>query len=60
VTFTQNIKQIVNNIDIFSPYIIVVFVLIYVALAALGYYYHIRNLNWPDSITYYYIGGEDI
>jgi len=55
VTFTQNIKQIVNNIDIFSPYIIVVFVLIYVALAALGYYYHIRNLDWADSITYYYI-----
>jgi len=55
VTFTQNIKQIVNNIDIFYPYIIVVFVLIYVALAALGYYYHIRNLDWADSITYYYI-----
>jgi len=21
----------------------------------LGYYYHIRNLDWADSITYYYI-----
>lgn len=54
MTFSQ-IKEKLNQVDIFSPYIMVVFILIYVALAALGYYFHIRNLDWPDSITYYYI-----
>jgi oligosaccharide repeat unit polymerase len=55
LTTIEEIKQKINDIDFFSPYIVVVFVLIYVALAALGYYYHIRNLDWADSITYYYI-----
>ncbi len=54
MTFSQ-IKEKLNQVDIFSPYIIVVFILIYVALAALSYYFHIRNLDWSDSITYYYI-----
>ncbi len=55
MTLTEQIKQKINDIDFFSPYIIVVVIFIYVVLAALGYFYHIRNLQWADSITYYYI-----
>lgn len=55
MTFSEKIKDKFNDLDIFSPYIVVVFISIYVALAALGYYFHIRNLDWADAITYYYI-----
>lgn len=55
MTFSESIMKKINDVDIFSPYIVVVFIFIYVALAALGYYYHIRNLPWADAITYYYV-----
>jgi oligosaccharide repeat unit polymerase len=55
LTFTEHFKQKINHIDFFSPYIVVVVITLYVALAAMGYYYHIRNLQWADSITYLYI-----
>lgn len=55
MTFSDKLNKKLNDIDIFSPYVVVVFIIIYVALAALGYYYHIRNLDWADSVTYYYI-----
>ncbi|MCE5214660.1 MAG: oligosaccharide repeat unit polymerase family protein [Methanobacterium sp.] len=55
MTITEQIKQKINDIDFFSPYIVVVVIAIYVALAAMGYYYHIRNLQWADGITYLYI-----
>lgn len=55
MTFSEKLNKKLNEVDIFSPYIVVVFIIIYVFLAALGYYYHIRNLDWADSITYYYI-----
>ena len=55
MTFTGQIKQKIDDLDFFNPYIMVMVILIYVALAALGYYYHIRNLQWADTITYLYI-----
>lgn len=49
------ISEKLNDVDVFSPYILVVFIFIYAALAALGYYFHIRNLDWADAVTYFYI-----
>jgi oligosaccharide repeat unit polymerase len=44
-----------DKVDIFSPYIIVVAIAIYVALAMLGYNYHIRNLQWASTTTFIYM-----
>ncbi len=44
-----------DKVDLFSPYIVVVAIAIYVALAMLGYSYHIRNLQWASSNTFLYV-----
>lgn len=51
----EKINNKLNNLDIFSPYIVVVVIAIYVALAVMGYYYHIRNLPWASTITFLFI-----
>lgn len=55
MSFVNRITSKLSNIDFFSPYVIVLVITIYVALAAVGYEYHIRNLQWADTITYLYI-----
>jgi oligosaccharide repeat unit polymerase len=44
-----------DKVDIFSPYIIVVVIALYVALAILGYTYHIRDLQWASINTFLYV-----
>jgi len=46
-----------KKVDLFSPYIMVVVILLYLALAAVGYHYHLRNLQWASNITFLYIFG---
>ena len=41
----------VKNIDIFSPYIIVAVILLYVGLALIAYQYHLRDLNFVSNET---------
>ena len=55
MSFSRKITSKLYNIDFFSPYIVVVAIILYVALAAVGYQFHIRNLQWADTITYLYI-----
>lgn len=55
MSFSRKITSKLYNIDFFSPYIVVVAIILYVALAAVGYQLHIRNLHWADTITYLYI-----
>lgn len=55
MSISQKLTDKLYSIDFFSPYIVVVVITIYVALAAVGYQYHIRNLQWADTITYLYI-----
>lgn len=53
-----NLEKITNklkNLDIFSPYLVVVVIAIYVFFASVGYYYHIRNLPWASTITFLYV-----
>ena len=50
-----NLKLNLDKVDLFSPYIIVVAIAIYVALAMLGYTYHIRNLQWVSTTTFLYV-----
>ncbi len=44
-----------DKVDIFSPYIVVVAIALYVVLAMLGYTYHIRNLQWASINTFLYV-----
>ncbi len=44
-----------DKVDIFSPYIVVVVIALYVTLAMLGYTYHIRNLQWASINTFLYV-----
>lgn len=44
-----------KNADLFSPYIVVVIIAIYVIMAAVAYQQHIRNLQWVSSTTLIYI-----
>jgi oligosaccharide repeat unit polymerase len=44
-----------KNVDLFSPYILVVIIAIYSLLAAVAYQQHIRNLQWISSITLIYV-----
>ncbi|HMK53784.1 MAG TPA: oligosaccharide repeat unit polymerase family protein [Methanobacteriaceae archaeon] len=45
----------IKNIDLFSPYIVVVIIGLYVALALVGFANHLRNLQYPDPATFFYI-----
>jgi oligosaccharide repeat unit polymerase len=54
-TWLKQLNQKLDQVDLFSPYIVVLVIVIYVALAAMGYYYHIRNLQWADGVTYLYV-----
>jgi oligosaccharide repeat unit polymerase len=45
----------VRNIDLFSPYIVVVVIGLYVALAVVGFEKHLRNLQYPDLATFGYV-----
>ncbi len=44
-----------KKIDLFSPYILVVIIAIYVSLAAIAYQEHLRNLQWISSTTFLYV-----
>lgn len=45
----------VKNIDIFSPYIIVAGILLYLALALGAYQYHLRGLDFVSNETFFVI-----
>lgn len=49
-----NLKKL-KNMDLFSPYIVVVTIGLYVALAMVGYHYHLRNLQWASATTFLYV-----
>jgi oligosaccharide repeat unit polymerase len=44
-----------KNVDLFSPYIVVVIIAIYVLMAAAAYQQHIRHLQWVSTITLIYV-----
>ncbi|AXV40102.1 oligosaccharide repeat unit polymerase family protein [Methanobacterium sp. BAmetb5] len=44
-----------KSVDLFSPYIMVVIIAIYVGLAAIAYQEHLRNLQWISSTTWLYV-----
>ena len=44
-----------EKVDLFSPYIMVVIIALYVALAAIAYQEHLRNLQWISSTTFIYV-----
>ncbi|MEN6330018.1 MAG: oligosaccharide repeat unit polymerase family protein [Methanobacteriaceae archaeon] len=45
----------IRNIDLFSPYMVLVVIGLYVALALVGFEKHLRNLQFPDPATFGYI-----
>lgn len=45
----------VKDVDLFSPYILVVVIGLYVALALVGFEKHLRNLQYPDPATFGYM-----
>ncbi|MDP3065711.1 MAG: oligosaccharide repeat unit polymerase family protein [Methanobacteriaceae archaeon] len=45
----------IRNIDLFSPYIVVAVIGLYVALALVGFQNQLRNLQYPDPATFFYI-----
>lgn len=45
----------VKNIDIFSPYIIVAGILLYLVLALGAYQYHLRNLDFVSNETFFVV-----
>lgn len=45
----------VKNIDIFSPYIFVAVVLLYLGLAVGAYQYHLRNLDFVSAETFFVV-----
>jgi oligosaccharide repeat unit polymerase len=44
-----------KSVDLFSPYILVLIIVIYVSLAAIAYQEHLRNLQWISSTTWAYV-----
>ena len=44
-----------KSVDLFSPYILVIIIAIYVGLAAIAYQEHLRNLQWISSTTWLYV-----
>lgn len=45
----------VKNIDVFSPYIIVAAIILYMALALVAYQYHLRGLDFVSNETYFVV-----
>jgi len=45
----------VREIDLFSPYIVLVVIGLYIALALVGFEKHLRNLQYPDPVTFGYM-----
>jgi len=45
----------VKNIDVFSPYIIVAAIILYMALAIVAYQYHLRGLDFVSNETYFVV-----
>ena len=41
----------VKNVDIFSPYLVVAVIVLYIALALVAYQYHLRNLDFISNET---------
>jgi oligosaccharide repeat unit polymerase len=44
-----------KSVDLFSPYILVAIIVIYVSLAAIAYQEHLRNLQWISNTTWIYV-----
>ena len=44
-----------KSVDLFSPYILVAIIFIYVSLAAIAYQEHLRNLQWISTTTWIYV-----
>ena len=44
-----------KSVDLFSPYILVVIIALYIALAAIAYQEHLRNLQWISNTTWAYV-----
>ncbi|MBI4813813.1 MAG: oligosaccharide repeat unit polymerase family protein [Methanobacterium sp.] len=44
-----------KSVDLFSPYILVVIIALYVSLAAIAYQEHLRNLQWISNTTWAYV-----
>lgn len=44
-----------EKVDLFSPYILVVIIALYVSLALIAYQEHFENLQWISSITLIYV-----
>jgi oligosaccharide repeat unit polymerase len=44
-----------KSVDLFSPYILVAIIVIYVSLAAIAYQEHLRNLQWISNTTWVYV-----
>lgn len=44
-----------KSVDLFSPYILVIIIALYVSLAAIAYQEHLRNLQWVSTTTFLYI-----
>jgi oligosaccharide repeat unit polymerase len=44
-----------KSVDIFSPYILVVIIALYVSLAVIAYQEHLRNLQWISNTTWGYV-----
>ncbi|MDI6723823.1 MAG: oligosaccharide repeat unit polymerase family protein [Methanobacterium sp.] len=45
----------VKDIDIFSPYIVVAAIILYMALAIVAYQYHLRGLDFVSNETYFVV-----
>jgi len=44
-----------EKVDLFSPYILVVIIALYISLAAIAYQEHLRNLQWVSTTTLIYV-----
>ena len=44
-----------KTVDLFSPYILVLIIALYVSLAAIAYQEHLRNLQWISSTTFLFV-----
>jgi len=49
-----------RNRDIFSPYIMIVAIIGYLLMAYLAFYYKIRGLDFPSSISIIYVGAGSL
>ena len=44
-----------ERVDLFSPYILVVIIALYVSLALIAYQEHLQDLQWISSLTLVYV-----